>query len=73
MTRGAFIVKKLKTCGVKGEFLNLLRNSLHERYQRVALNGQISSWELIKSEVPEEFVLIPLLFLIHINDLPGNI
>ena len=34
---------KLKTYGVKGEVLNLLRNYLHERYQRVALNGQTSS------------------------------
>ena len=44
---------KLKTYGVKGEVLNLLRNYLHERYQRVVLNGQTSSWELIKSGVPQ--------------------
>ena len=44
---------KLETYGVKGEVLNLLRNYLHERYQRVVLNGQTSSWELIKSGVPQ--------------------
>ena len=64
---------KLKTYGVKGELLNLLQNYLHERNQRVALNGQISSWELIKSGVPQGLVFGLPLFLICINDLPDNI
>ena len=64
---------KLKRYGVKGELLNLLRNYLNERNQSVVLNGQISSWELIKSGVPQGSVLSPLLFLIYINDLSDNI
>ena len=64
---------KLETYGIKGEVLNLLRNYLHERYQRVVLNGQTSSWELIKSGVPQGSVLGPLMFLIYINHLPDNI
>ena len=64
---------KLETYGVKGEVLNLLRNYLHERDQRVVLNGQTSSWELIKSGVPQGSVLGPLMFLIYINHLPDNI
>ena len=63
---------KLKTYGVKGELLNLLRNYLHERNQRVVLNGQISSWQLIKSGVPQGSILGPLLFLIYISELPDN-
>ena len=31
---------KFQIYGVKGEVLNLLCNYLHERYQRVVLNGQ---------------------------------
>ena len=34
---------KLKTYGVNGELLNILRNYLHECNQRVAFNGQIYS------------------------------
>ena len=64
---------KLKTYSVNGELLNLFRNYLHERNQRVVLNGQISSWELIKSGVWQSSVHGPLLFLIYINHLPDNI
>ena len=67
------LLSKLITYGLKGEILNLLRNYLHKRNQRVVLNGQISFWELIKSGVPQGSVLGPLLLLIYIDDLPHNI
>ena len=64
---------KLKTYGVNSEVLTLLTNYLHERFQRVLLNGQTSSWELVKSVVPQGSVIGLLLFLIYINDLPDNL
>ena len=67
------ILFKLKLYGVNGEVLTLLTNYLHERYQRVLLNGQSSSWELVKSRLPQGSVLGPLLFLMYINDLPDNL
>ena len=67
------ILFKLKTYGVNGEALTLLTNYLYERYQRVVLSGQTSSWELVKSGVPQGSVLGPLFFLIYINDWPDNL
>ena len=57
------LLYKLETYGVKGRVLNLLSNYLHARYQRVALNGLTSPWELIKYGIPQESVLGPM-FLI---------
>ena len=58
---------KLKTYSVKGELLSLPLLKL------IILNGQISSLELIKPEVPQGLSLVLLLFLIYINNLPDNI
>ena len=40
-----------------------LGNYLHESHQRVAFNDVIYSWKLVKSEVPEGFVLNRFLLL----------
>ena len=69
----AGILFKLKINGVNGKMLTLLTNYLHERYQRVVLNEQTSSWELVKSGVPQGSVLGPLSFFIYINNLPDNL
>ena len=37
------IIFKLETYGVKGKLLNVIKNYLHARYQRVVLNGQTST------------------------------
>ena len=37
------LLYKLETYGVKGAVLNIVRNYLHERYQRVVFDGQTSS------------------------------
>ena len=43
------------------------------RKQRVVLNGQCSSWVDIQAGVLQGSILGPILFLIHVDDLPNGL
>ena len=65
---------KLKCIGINGNFLKFVESFLSNRYQRVVLNGQESSWADIKIGAPQgSMVLGPLFFLIYISDLSENL
>ena len=45
------LLYKLISMGISGELYNLLENYLSDRFQRVILNGQFSSWKPILAGV----------------------
>ena len=67
------LLLKLESYGIGSELLNLFKDYLQEHQRRVILNGQSSSWEAIKSGVPQGSVFEPLLFLVYINDLSDGL
>ena len=67
------LLLKLNQNGISANLLDLLRDFLSCRKQRVVLNGQHSSWDKITAEVPQGSILGSLLFLIYINDLSNYI
>ena len=63
------MIFKLTHNGISRNLLNLLRDFLNERKQRVILNEQFSARKNVSAGTPQGSILVPLLFLIYTNDL----
>ena len=66
------LIYKIKSVGISGPLLKLIESFLSNRYQRVLLNGQSSTWLPIIAGVPQGSILGPLFFLIYISDLSSK-
>jgi len=64
---------KLKSKGICCKLLDWFNSYLSDRFQRVVIKGQFSTWTKILAGVPQGSILGPLLFLIYIDDIIDDI
>ena len=64
---------EIQYIGISGTPLKLIESFLSGRYQHILLNGLASSWSPILADIPQGSILVPLFFLIYINDLSHNL
>ena len=67
------LLYKRRPTSIWGKLYRLLRNYLSSTLQIVIWNGKTPSWRPVLADVSQGSVLVPLLFLVYINDLPHEL
>jgi len=67
------LLSKMRFYAISGVANKLIKSYLQDRYQRVLINiwelKYFSEWEQVQHGIPQGSILVPLLFLLHINNL----
>ena len=64
---------KPKSLGICGNYFRLIHSFLSNRHRIMVLNGQSPNWSHFKAGVPQGSILVPVIFLVYINDLMGAV
>ena len=69
----AGLLHKPKSYGISGQIFDLISSFISNRQLQVVLNGQSQQEYPVNAGVSKDSILGPTLFLLYINDLPGNV
>jgi len=67
------LLKKIQALKMEGDILQWIRDFFVGRRQRVSVNGSVSDWAAVKSSVPRDSVLGPVLFVAFINNFANTV
>ena len=59
------LIEKLHVYGIRGTSLKLLKHYLSNRFQRMKIEDEFSTWEELHTGVPQGSVLGPLFILMY--------